>query len=78
MKDGVCPKCASSEIRIPPPQEGFIYMEKTLSVPQWKPLPGVQVYICIQCGYFEEYLENLERLAYLAVHWNRVDTPKRG
>jgi hypothetical protein len=54
MKSGTCPKCRSSEIR-------FTTTNAVVSTSNWRwgDVPVVQ-YICLQCGFIEAYVGNIE------------------
>jgi hypothetical protein len=66
MKSGVCPKCGAKDIRL---DESRLSHRNYLALgfTAWSlgaPL-RIQNYICISCGYLENYVrtEDLERLA---------------
>ena len=55
MKSGTCPKCASTDVRFKKgyTQRGYIMLGFLSST-------RLVDYICPDCGYVEQYLENLD------------------
>jgi predicted nucleic-acid-binding Zn-ribbon protein len=56
LKSGTCPKCGSNEVyndskKMPNNQRAYINISATRAF-------TVVTYICINCGYFEEYIKD--------------------
>jgi predicted nucleic-acid-binding Zn-ribbon protein len=62
MKDGTCPKCASTDVRV-------TTVVNTKMVPYAREF---NMYICTACGYFEQYVADLAKLASVAEQWSPV------
>jgi len=69
MKTGACPKCSSQDVRS---GAGIKKKEKIVlhtGEGILGPLRKMDQYVCVNCGYVETYLEDVEGLAYIAQHW---------
>ena len=62
MKDGTCPKCSSTDVRITP-------IINTVMVPSVRQF---DTYLCTACGYFEHYVTDPVKLADIAANWPSV------
>lgn len=62
MKDGTCPKCSSTDVRV-------TTVINTKMVPYAREF---NMYICTTCGYFEQYVADLGKLAAVAQQWSSV------
>lgn len=59
MKDGNCPKCASTDVRI----TTVINTELVTSAYEF------DTYLCTACGYFEHYVADPAKIAGVAATW---------
>jgi predicted nucleic-acid-binding Zn-ribbon protein len=67
-----CPKCGCNEIYCN--EKSIIRSERShITVSTWSKI-FVMVYICAQCGYIEEYAEDLNSkgMANIKTHWKSV------
>lgn len=71
MKNGICPACGSSEVH-----EGTNFMFKGSShnvIPfafmRFAPLDN---YVCVNCGYVEQYIGNRAHLEAIRKKWPKV------
>ena len=76
MKDGLCPKCASNQVYKKNEGigigtlnglgrfviSGYFFSDET----------NCDSYICVKCGYFENYITNPEALAKVGEKWEKV------
>ncbi|MGQ0803998.1 MAG: hypothetical protein ACT4PI_09070 [Actinomycetota bacterium] len=62
MKDGTCPKCSSTDVRV----TTVINTELLTSAYEF------DTYFCRACGYFEHYAADLAKLAEAATTWPSV------
>lgn len=73
MKDGKCPRCASSNVFTK--REGIsldttgVYVHTSMMTRASK----ADDYICTDCGYFERYIADAEKLEDVARKWDRVE-----
>lgn len=78
MKDGKCPKCGSTNIYMR--REGISFYFGS-NIP-----PGIFIvtgrivtqskldnYICTDCGYFESYIVDKDKLEEVAENWDKID-----
>ena len=70
MKNGICPKCNGSEVYVLPakgPSNNFhrIPIEGLASA-------KLTQYICVDCGYVEEYIDDETKLEQIRQNWIRV------
>ncbi|MGI8796309.1 MAG: hypothetical protein ACR2IR_07000 [Acidimicrobiia bacterium] len=59
MKDGTCPKCSSTDVRV----ATVINTELMPSAYEF------DTYLCTACGYFEHYVADPAKLAEVAQAW---------
>ena len=68
MKDGVCPKCKSNEVyfRTPPRTDAnsVIYIRLMVEA-------RLTYYVCTNCGYVEQYIEEPGKLQRIAETWTK-------
>lgn len=75
MRNGLCPRCASAEVRV---RRNGVYQGDTCVYVAGVPREGVleprdvDVYVCTACGYLERYLVDPAVLARVAATWPRV------
>lgn len=62
MKDGTCPRCSSTDVRI-------TTVVNTGMVPSVRQF---DMYLCTACGYFEHYVADPAKLAAIAATWPSV------
>jgi len=67
MKDGICPKCNSTEI-----YAGTNMAFKGGIVISFLRYIGVDYYVCAMCGYVESYLSDLYDLSEIKKKWSKV------
>jgi rubredoxin len=78
VKDGVCPKCGSKDVRtnatLPREQRPDAYGAN--SIPGFTTLRGwlsamapLDNYVCAMCGYVESYIKNPADLRHVQQHW---------
>ncbi len=75
MKEGICPKCQSSEVYSGASikMKGGAYGCNTF--PLGGPLRGhvaLDNYVCFQCGYVESYVGNKSDLEKIRSSWEKV------
>jgi predicted nucleic-acid-binding Zn-ribbon protein len=70
MKSGRCPKCSSDNVymRKDGLQESFTIVLGFANTKQAR----TDDYICLNCGYFERYIENISDFQDIAGKWNKV------
>jgi predicted nucleic-acid-binding Zn-ribbon protein len=68
MKNGLCPKCGGTDIRM---GRHWACRRDHLAVSSWGLPLEVVNYVCISCGYLENYVREPD-LATLAKKWSRV------
>ena len=76
MNSGTCPKCQSSNvfkkkngIKIGDHHSGmYVYTSRMTST-----IPFMS-YVCADCGYFENYIDDRAKLADVASKWERADS----
>ena len=73
MKDGICPKCGSTEVysgkRVTNKQGS--YYTNTIPVSFWH-TATLDNYVCGECGYVESYIANLNELDRIRQKWSLV------
>ena len=74
MNSGTCPKCQSSNvfrkengIKIGTHHRGVHVYTRTATSPS-----PIVSYVCTDCGYFENYIDDQAKLADIASRWERV------
>jgi predicted nucleic-acid-binding Zn-ribbon protein len=76
MKSGQCPKCGSFDVRsgqYVPHKEGS-YNSNTIPVSYGLFSHNVALdnYVCMECGYVESYISDIDELRMIADKWPRV------
>ena len=75
MKDGICPKCKSSEVYHGPTGEvatGWSFNSASfIPMTMWHGA-GLTNYVCTECGYVERYVVTLSDRATIAAKWEKV------
>jgi hypothetical protein len=75
MKNGCCPNCGSTHVHR---QRNGLQAHNgwVLKTTAWEMLQAEEVeiftYLCVYCGYFENYLLDREKLSVIANKWARV------
>jgi len=72
MKSGTCPKCRSTDVRVGPPNGRQRGPMNKFAVSFWKNVVPER-YICMSCGYMEQYVSDPADRAAIASSW-----PDRG
>ena len=75
MRSGVCPKCESHRVFVRTSQSdrfGF-------SIPRSLPVgavsrAAVELYVCVECGFVEEYVSNADSRDEIAGSWQQVQS----
>ncbi len=75
MRNGICPKCNSATVYAKKKGAGFegglfIYTSAMTTSSQY------MSYICTTCGYFENYIDNEDKLRQVAEKWDAVPPSK--
>jgi predicted nucleic-acid-binding Zn-ribbon protein len=78
MKDGKCPKCSSNNIYVN--RRGIDWGSKSQWVEIWFGTPDSRInswadfdsYVCIDCGYFENYILDREALGEIQAKWKKA------
>lgn len=75
MKDGRCPRCGSVNVR---KQCNGLHADGwKMRMPLWPnrvdEVTDVVTYLCVSCGYFENYVLGKGRLSQAAQRWVRVE-----
>lgn len=76
MKKGHCPKCTSEKVVVSAGKGGVGFADSLISILFGRGWAGTQkwiTYLCLNCGYFENYVEDREKLDQI-----QVDPEKRG
>lgn len=78
MRNGRCPKCASQRIHVSNvrlPLQGWTFFNVipiTASFWWGSSTASVQHYICVTCGYVEQYVTDADKLLEIGAHWPQV------
>jgi predicted nucleic-acid-binding Zn-ribbon protein len=70
MKNGICPKCGSTEIHTKADaisSYGGVYLPIS-----WTTTAQVTPYVCVQCGYLEMYVDEPKQRRGLAAKWSKL------
>jgi predicted nucleic-acid-binding Zn-ribbon protein len=72
MKNGKCPKCGSNKVFTK--QDGITSGDGGLGVCTsfWTTASTSKDYICTNCGYFERYIDDKEKLEVVSQKWENV------
>ena len=74
MKNGICPKCGSETVHSKPDglkyaaAKGVVFVHTGMMT---MASPAVS-YICVTCGYFENYIADPGKLSEVAQSWQKV------
>ena len=76
MKNGTCPKCSQSTVHsskrgISYAARGSFYVNNLKSM-LIVPTNEYTDYVCTNCGYYETYLNDAEKLKQIASEWSKV------
>ncbi len=76
MKDGTCPKCNSSSVfkqqnGVRPERQFWVYTGVNSGIPSSYQTTA-ETYLCIDCGYFENYIPVDKRLEQVQKVWTKV------
>jgi predicted nucleic-acid-binding Zn-ribbon protein len=72
MKDGLCPLCGSTEVYRPKPSSFTVTKRNTIKISVVHTATTTD-YVCIDCGYTENYVEDHSALRKIGEHWERAD-----
>ncbi len=76
MNNNKCPKCGSSDIYKQRdgvrPREEWVMLDSYWGKLQVRNPVVVDTYLCIQCGYFENYVADKDKLPKAAQMWEKV------
>ncbi|MFL5733449.1 MAG: hypothetical protein ACJ78Q_09615 [Chloroflexia bacterium] len=76
MKSGQCPKCGSFDVRSGAylPNKQGTYFSNTIPVSGgiYPRQVALDNYVCLNCGYLESYISDLEALRRIASKWAPV------
>jgi hypothetical protein len=79
MRSGTCPKCSQTTVRecasgiCTPGTSGDLRLKlKTKFLTTAPSLTEHTAYVCVSCGYFEQYITNPETLAAVAEQWQET------
>jgi hypothetical protein len=77
MREGICPKCGSKQVRR---RENAWYVSggdktgiKMLHEKHAEVTAVPTVYLCTDCGYFESYIEDAKALGLARRYWAKYD-----
>lgn len=70
MKSGRCPKCQSTDIRIGPTRGSQQMVMNTFSITWWRRTTPAR-YVCVSCGYMEQYVTDLVDRQAIEEKWAR-------
>ena len=68
MKDGVCPKCGAREVHLVAGNRTDISIAIS-----WSRNALVKLYVCVECGYAEMFVEDADDLPRIAERWPKVE-----
>lgn len=77
MKDGICTSCKSTKVFAN--QDGFTHSKgfqvnaKNRSVWELQKTNTID-FVCVNCGYFEQYISDKSTLSEIALNWDKVKT----
>jgi DNA-directed RNA polymerase subunit RPC12/RpoP len=69
IRDGICPECGSKEIYT---RSGWFNNVIVLFMP-----PKTQIYVCGQCGYIAEFVQEGKPLQHIKDKWEKLDSPDK-
>lgn len=68
MKDGTCPRCGKREVRVSDGRSNGAHPLLATVFTSTRPL----TYVCVGCGYTEQWVTDRKFLAKVAEKWARV------
>ncbi|MCP4542728.1 MAG: hypothetical protein GY832_36865 [Chloroflexi bacterium] len=76
MNRGECPKCGSSNIYKQSdgirPRDEWVMLDSHWGKLEVRNPTPVDTYLCIDCGYFENYVTDKDKLSKVAQIWDKV------
>jgi len=82
MKNGLCPKCGSTDIRsgefLAEKEGGYTGNRIPVTIALLNSAAWLDNYVCARCGYVESYIADPKRLAEIAERWPAVPTTPPG
>jgi predicted nucleic-acid-binding Zn-ribbon protein len=74
MKNGICPKCNSSEVhaRTNLTFKGGSYGSNSVPISFWV-YAALDNYVCTRCGYVESYIADSNKLSKIKKQWTKVE-----
>ena len=73
MRDGHCPKCGATAIyRRGDIGKGSNSNAILVNLAPLTRHAWVDIYVCVNCGYVENYIEDAKHLSFIADHWTAV------
>jgi predicted nucleic-acid-binding Zn-ribbon protein len=73
MREGVCPKCNSTEVYTNVENPSF----NTAIRVDWRRSIVPVAYMCADCGYLEQYVVSPDERGYAVETWSRADASKK-
>lgn len=81
MRDGICPKCGSTDVHsgadLPRSTKLGSYWSNAVPVTMWA-YTALDNYVCLTCGYVESYISEASALSKIRKKWPRVQEPMAG
>jgi hypothetical protein len=74
MKSGQCPKCGAAAVYFLPAGSP-VNPINALRISRMAYAP-VDTYVCVSCGYSEQYVVEGEKRSAIADHWEHVEGPR--
>lgn len=72
MKDGNCPRCDSGNVYSSKNGIGYVRGGIYVRTSTLTRLSETMDYICTDCGYFEQYVDDPGKLSHVATKWDKV------
>jgi hypothetical protein len=73
MKNGICPKCGSKDVRSGTQwSRGGTYSSNRIPLGNMVSGAPLDNYVCVNCGYVESYISDERSLREIARYWPRV------
>jgi predicted nucleic-acid-binding Zn-ribbon protein len=73
LRNGVCPHCEKSDIRVNSVISMIIKKSDWIG-PHYA---GLKTFVCINCGYVEQYVMGAKNIEYVSEHWEVHDPRKK-
>jgi predicted nucleic-acid-binding Zn-ribbon protein len=70
MRNGLCPKCGSGNIFTK--KDGINFGSFEVIITFFVTHSPANDYICVDCGYFERYIDDKKKLEEVSRNWTRV------